>query len=43
MIDLLKEQLKEYKVISTVKVQLGDMDALKHVNNNLFENLNSGT
>ncbi len=36
MKDLLKEQLKEYKVISTVKAQWGDMDAMQHVNNVVY-------
>lgn len=36
MEELLKEQLKEYKVISTIKVQWGDMDAMQHVNNVVY-------
>jgi len=32
----MKELLKEYKVISTVKVQWGDMDAMQHVNNVVY-------
>jgi acyl-CoA thioester hydrolase len=32
----MKELLKEYKVISTIKVQWGDMDAMQHVNNVVY-------
>jgi acyl-CoA thioester hydrolase len=32
----MEELLKEYKVISTVKVQWGDMDAMQHVNNVVY-------
>lgn len=32
----MKELLKGYKVISTVKVQWGDMDAMQHVNNVVY-------
>jgi acyl-CoA thioester hydrolase len=32
----MKDLLKEYKVISTVKVQWGDMDAMQHVNNVVY-------
>jgi len=32
----MKEILKEYKVISTLKVQWGDMDAMQHVNNVVY-------
>lgn len=32
----MEDLLKEYKVISTVKVQWGDMDAMQHVNNVVY-------
>lgn len=32
----MEELLKEYKVISTAKVQWGDMDAMQHVNNVVY-------
>lgn len=32
----MKELLKEYKVVSTIKVQWGDMDAMQHVNNMIY-------
>lgn len=32
----MKELLKEYKVISTINVQWGDMDAMQHVNNTVY-------
>lgn len=32
----MKELLKEYKVVSTIKVQWGDMDAMQHVNNVIY-------
>jgi acyl-CoA thioester hydrolase len=32
----MEELLKEYKVVSTAKVQWGDMDAMQHVNNTVY-------
>ncbi|WP_268846224.1 acyl-CoA thioesterase [Flavobacterium aestivum] len=32
----MEEELKEYKVISVMKVQWGDMDAYQHVNNVVY-------
>jgi len=32
----MEEVLKEYKVVSTIKVQWGDMDAYQHVNNVVY-------
>lgn len=32
----MEELLKEYKVVSTIKVQWGDMDAFQHVNNVVY-------
>ncbi len=32
----MKEVLKEYKVVSVINVQWGDMDAYQHVNNVVY-------
>lgn len=32
----MKDLLKEYKVISSIKVQWGDMDSMQHVNNTVY-------
>jgi acyl-CoA thioester hydrolase len=32
----MEELLKEYNVVSTAKVQWGDMDAMQHVNNTVY-------